>query len=69
VTHQQFIRKYPEFSSLPEFIVGVNNRRVRLMEATYADCVAYQQFLARRIARAERKARVHGTITRKAIRR
>lgn len=69
MTHREFIRKYPEFRHLPEFITGAGDKSVRLMDATYADflhhqeflarqlanCIHYQRVLQRRIARRERK--------------
>lgn len=54
MTHREFIRKYPEFRHLPEFITGAGEKRVRLMDATYPDLVHYQGILERRIARRER---------------
>lgn len=57
MSHREFIKKYPEFSSLPEYIQGVGGRRIRLMEATLADCRAYASMLRSRIRRRESSRR------------
>ena len=54
ITHKQFIRKYPELGSLPEFIIGVGDKQVRLMDAKLADLRHYSAFLTRRIQRRRR---------------
>lgn len=56
MTYHEFIRRYPEMKSLPEFIVGVGDKRVRLLDAKLEDLRHYQAFIERRIARRERLA-------------
>jgi hypothetical protein len=51
MTHAEFIRTYPEMKHLPEFIIGVGGRDVRLMDATLADLREYIALVERRIRR------------------
>lgn len=49
MTHVEFIKEYPEFAHLPEFIIGEGGLEVRLMDAKYPDLQAYIKFLEARI--------------------
>lgn len=51
MTHREFIAKYPEYGSMPEYICGKGGRRIRFMDSTLEDFRAYAQLLESRIRR------------------
>ncbi len=60
LTWEEAKKRYPELRHCPEFILGIGNKRMRLLDATLADFRHYQKFLAARIARQERLQRRRG---------
>ena len=55
LTHREFMRKYPEYRGIPEFLAGANGEMKRFLDFTLTDLRAYRSRLEARIARRERK--------------